>query len=101
MSIFSTRKSKNQKNGPSGAPGPGSACPWRAKRGTFSEIVNIFVAVEGGPFGEKTNFQKKSHKAEKLKGGTLWGFSTSILTKKGGPFGEKIFRKKSRGAEKN
>ena len=86
-----------------------------------SEIVNIFVAVEGGTFEEKTNFRKKvsqcrktergpfgifkhticckiskkmkgrpfgekknrkqkSHNAEKLKGGTLWGFSTSILS---------------------
>ena len=45
----------------------------------------------------------KSHNAEKLKGGTLWGFSTSILSQnikklKGGIF---IFGKKSHSAEKN
>ena len=48
---------------------------------------------------------------KKLKGGTLWGFPTSILSQnikkmQGGPFGEKIpekkFRKRmSRSAEKN
>ena len=53
-------------------------------------------------------FGKKSHNAEKkLKGGTLWDFSTSILSQnikkmQGGPFEEKKFRKKmSRSAEKN
>ena len=53
-------------------------------------------------------FGKKSHNAEKkLKGGTLWDFSTSILSQnikkmQGGPFGEKFFfEKKSRSAEKN
>ena len=52
-------------------------------------------------------FGKKSHDAEKkLKGGTLWGFSTSILSQnikkmQGGPFGENFFfEKKSRSAEK-
>ena len=44
-------------------------------------------------------FGKKSHNAEKkLKGGTLWDFSTSILSqnikKCRGPFGEKIFLSK-------
>ena len=44
--------------------------------------------------------RKKSHNAEKLKGGTLWDFPTSILTQnskkiEGGPFGEKIFPEKS------
>ena len=40
-----------------------------------------------------------SHNAEKLKGGTLWDFLTSILSQNikknaGGPFEEKKFRKK-------
>ena len=45
-------------------------------------------------------FGKKSHNAEKkLKGGTLWDFSTSILSQnikkmQGGPFEEKKFRRK-------
>ena len=45
-----------------------------------SEIVNIFVAVEGDPLEKKQIFEKKTHNAEKLKWGTLWGFSTSILS---------------------
>ena len=46
-----------------------------APKGDTSEIVNIFVAVEGGPFGEKNKFsKKKSHNAEKLKGGPFWVF---------------------------
>ena len=58
-------KIKKPKNGPSGAPGPASASPWRAKRGDTSEIVNIFVAVEGAdPLEKKQNFEK-SHSAEK------------------------------------
>ena len=50
-----------------------SASPWRAKMGDTSEIVNIFVAVEGGPFGEKTNFRKKSQ-CQKTERGDPWGF---------------------------
>ena len=53
-------------------------------------------------------FGKKSHNAEKkLKGGTLWDFSTSILSQNikknaGGTLWEKFFfEKKSRSAEKN
>ena len=56
------------------------------------EIVNIFVAVESGTLWREKKLEKKSHNAEKLKGATLWGFPTSILTQnskklKGGPFG--------------
>ena len=55
--------------------------PWRAKReGDTSEIDNIFVEVEGATLWREKNFRKKSHNAEKLKGETLWGFSTSILS---------------------
>ena len=86
VSIYSTRKSKSQKKGPSGAPGPISASPWRAK--------------------EKNLLEKKSHDAEKMKGGTLWDFSTSILSRKtaknlkGGPLGKQVSEKMSRSAEK-
>ena len=43
---------------------------------------------------------------KKTERGTLWDFSTSILSQnskkiEGGPFGEKILRKMSRSAEKN
>ena len=77
MSIHSTRKSKSQKNGPSGAVGPASASPWRAK--------------------EKKNYKKISHNAEKTEKGVPLGFfsiySVAKLQKKlkGGPFGKKIF----------
>ena len=46
----------------------------------------------------------KSHNAEKLKGGTLWGFSTSILSQNMKKSKKKfffIFGKKSHNAEKN
>ena len=69
----------SKKNGPSGAPGPAITSPWRAKRGTLPKLSTFLSQLKGGPFGEK-NFRKKSHNAEKLKGGTLWGFSTSILS---------------------
>ena len=51
--------------------------------------------MEGGKF----LFSEKSHNAEKLKGGTLWGFPTSILTQnskkiEGGTLWGKKFRKK-------
>ena len=71
-------KIEKPKNGPSGAPGPASASPWRA---------------------EEKNFRKKiSQCRKKLKGG--WDFSTSIQSQnskkiEGGPFGEKFFPKKS------
>ena len=55
--------------------------------------------LRGNPL-ERKNFRKKFHNAEKLKGGTLWGFSTSILSQnskklKGGPFRENFFPEKS------
>ena len=85
---------------------PASASPWCAKRGTLPKLSTFLSQLKGGPFGEKTNFRKKisqcrkskiskklkgdhlekkklgkkSHNAEKLKEGTLWGFSTSVLS---------------------
>ena len=90
MSIYSTRNSKTQKNGPSGAPGP-------AKRGKLPKLSSFLSQLKGGPFGEKTNFRKKSHNAEKLKGGPFGIFKHPICCKiskklKGGNF---YFRKKS------
>ena len=54
--------------------------------------------MKGEPFGEK-KLRKKSHNAKKLKRGTLWGFSTSILSQnirklKGDLLGQFFFRKK-------
>ena len=48
------------KNGPSGAPGPASVSPWALKR-------------------------KKVSQCQKTETGTLWGFSTSILSPRGRP----------------
>ena len=45
---------------------------WRAKRGTLPKLSTFLSQLKGRPFGEKTNFRKKSHNAEKLKGRTLW-----------------------------
>ena len=63
-----------------------------------SEIINIFVAVEGGPFGEKTIFRKVSQ-CQKTERGPFGVFQHPFCCKtakkiEGGPFGENIFRKK-------
>ena len=70
--------------------------------------VFSFTVLEKRKFSEKNgpSGALKSDNAEKLKGGTLWVFPTSILSQnskqiEGGPFGEKNFRKKNpRSAEK-
>ena len=49
--------------------GPLARAPGALKGGHTSEIVNIFVAVEGGTLWRKKF--SKSHNAEKLKGETL------------------------------
>ena len=72
FTVLENRKTK--KSRPSGASGPANASPWRAKRGDTSEIVNISVAVEGGPLAKKQICEKKSHNAEKQKAGTLRDF---------------------------
>ena len=79
-----------------------------------SEIVNIFVAVEGGALWRKNKFWKKVSQSQKTERGTLTGFSTSILffiihfsTSKqqkiegGTLWGKNFPKKKSRSAEKN
>ena len=114
-----SKKLHTKKNGPSGAPGLASASPWRAKvsqcRKTESvdplRFFNIHSVAKHEKIEENKSFhfrEKISQCRKKLKGGTLWDFSTSILSQnikkmQGGPFGEKIFlrKKKSRSAEKN
>ena len=93
--------------------------PWRAKvsqcRKTEREdplrFFNIHSVAKHEKIEENKNFhfrEKISQCRKKLKGGTLWDFSTSILSQdikqmQGGPFGEKFFfrKKKFRSAEKN
>ena len=74
-------------------------------------FFNIHSVAKHEKIEENKNFhfrEKLSQCRKKLKGGTLWNFSTSILSQnikkmQGGPFGEKLFfrKKKSRSAEKN
>ena len=75
-------KIEKAKYGPSGAPGPASASPWRAKRGTLPKLSTFLSQLKGGPFGEKIKlkghplgkkiFRKKRLAVpKKLKGGTL------------------------------
>ena len=99
MSIYSTRKSKSQKNGPSGAPGPASTSPWRAKRGTLPKLSTFLSQLKGDPLEKKQIFEKMSHNPEKVKGGTFGIFQHLFCRKtakkiRGGPFGKIFFRKK-------
>ena len=64
---------------PSGAPGPTSASPWRAKRGTLPKLPTFLSQLKGDPLEKKQIFENKSHNAEKLKEGTLWNFDTPNL----------------------
>ena len=73
-SILQYSKIEKAKNGPSGAPGPVSASPWRAKRGTLPKLSTFLSQLKGGPFGEKTNFRKKVSQCQKTERGTLWDF---------------------------
>ena len=94
FTVLENRKSKKYE--PSGAPGPASASPWRAKRGTLPKLSTFLSQLKGGPFGEKTNFRRKVSQCRK----TERGFSTSILSQnikklKWGKifiFGKKIFQ---------
>ena len=106
-----SKKLHTQKNGPSGAPGLASASPWRAKVSQCRKTERVdpsmrFFIIHSVAKHEKIeenknfHFREKSHNAgKKLKGGTLWDFSISILSQnikkmQGGPFEEKKFRRK-------
>ena len=94
------------KNGPSGAPGPASASPWPAKRGTLPKLSTFLSQLKRGSFGEKTTFRKKSYNAEKLKRGPFGILKHPICCKiskklKGDPLERKKFQKKSLTMPKN
>ena len=74
VSIYNTRKSKNQTNAPSGAPGPASASSWRAKRGTLPKLSTFLLQLKGGPFGKKQIFEKKVSQCRKTERGDPLGF---------------------------
>ena len=96
------------KNGPSGAPGPLARAPG-ALKGDTSEIVNIFVAVEGVLSQNNKKLKRGkflfSEKHLRVPKKTEWGDHFGIFQHpfcrktakklKGGTFGEKKFRKKS------
>ena len=54
-----SKKLHTQKNGPSGAPGPASASPWRATA----------KKLKGGPFGEKNSGKSLAVPKKNWKGG--------------------------------
>ena len=114
--FYSTRKSKilrkklhTQKNGPSDAPGPASASPWRAKvsqcrktkRGDPLRFFNIHSVAKHEKIEGNENFhfrEKISQCRKNLKGGAFGIFQHPFCRKtskqmQGGPFGEKFFRK--------
>ena len=72
FTVLENRKSKKYE--PSGAPGPASASPWRAKRGTLPKLSTFLSQLKGGPFGEKTNFRKKVSQCRKTERGDPLGF---------------------------
>ena len=118
-----SKKLHTQKIGPSGAPGPASASPWRAKvsqcrkteRGDPLRFFNIHSVAKHEKIEEKIFFsfsgKKISQCRKKLKGGPFEVFQHPFCRKtskkcRGDPLGKKNskkkFRKKmSRSAEKN
>ena len=88
MSIYRTRKSKNQKKW----------TEWRVKRGTLPKLSTCLSQLKGRPFGEKKQIFEKSLNAEKLKGGPFGFFQHPFCRKtakklKGDRLGKKILRK--------
>ena len=88
--------------------GPLARAPRRAKRGTLPKLSTFLSQLKWTLWTKKIgqNFRKKVSQCRKTERGTLWGFSTSILSQnikklKGDPLEKKNFRKKSRSAEKN
>ena len=115
LKIKFSKKLHSQKNGPSGAPGLASASPWRAKVSQCRKTERVdplrffsiqFVAKHEKIEEKNFHFREKiSQCRKKLKRGTLWDFSTSILSQnikkmQGDPLGKNFFEKKSRSAEK-
>ena len=118
MSIYSTRKSKSQKMDRVARRGPLTRAPGALKGGDTSEIVNLFVAVEGGTLLKLSTFlsqlkshfrkifEKKSHNAEKQNGGPFGIFKHLFCCEiskklKGDPLERKKLQKKSLTMPKN
>ena len=71
---FFSKKLHTQKNGPSGAPGPASANPLRAERGTLPKLSTFLSQLKGEPFGEKTKFRTNLSQCRKTERGDPLGF---------------------------
>ena len=80
---------------------PKSEPNWHTRGDTFPSILSqIIKKIEGGPLLVKFFFLKSLTMPKKLKGGTLWVFSTSVLSEnskkiEGGTLWEIFFSKKS------
>ena len=71
----------------------------KTERGDPLWFFNIHSVAKHEKIEEKNFREKISQCRKKVKGGTLWDFSTSILSQnikkmQGGPFGEFFFEKK-------
>ena len=67
-----------------------------ALKGDTSEIVNNFVAVEGGPFGEKTHFRKSLTMPKNWKGDPLGFLNTQSVVKYQRNWRGTLWREKNR-----
>ena len=75
--------------------GPLARAAGALKGGHFWNCQHFCRSWRGKPFGEKTNFRIKVSQCQKTERGTLWGFSTSILSQNskklnGDPLGKKF-----------
>ena len=59
-------------------PGPPKSAAYQRLK-TAKGLQSVKVLVNSGPFVEIC-FEQKSHNAEKTERGTLWDFSTSVLS---------------------
>ena len=73
--------------------GPLTRAPGTLKGGTLLKLSAFLSQLKGDPLAKKQIFEKKSHNAEKQKGGPFGIFKHPFCCKiskklKGGPFGE-------------
>ena len=78
---------------------PLTRTPGALKVGTLLKLSTFLSQLKGDHLAKKQIFEKKSHNAEKQKGGPFGIFQHPLCRKtgkklKGGPFGEKVFSAK-------
>ena len=79
FTVLENRKSK--KMDPVARRGPLARAPG-ALKGGLSNLSTFLSQLKGDPLEKKQVFEKKSHNAEKLKGGTLWSRPVWHVTRK-------------------